>query len=322
MPNVFNYNFINLFPSLDLTPKRLPLMVADSGVPGPTIWLCAAIHGDEVTGTAVIHDIFRKVERDGLKQGKILSFPVLNPLGFEFAARLEPHEEEDLNRQFPGDEKGSVADRLANVISETILRSLPDAVIDLHCDSDNSVAYGILDFFGDMKNEAVQKSIEIANILRLPFALSTSETEGYDISKSLSGYMVARKIPAITLELGAPMYISPRFERVGVSALLNYFNHLGMLGIDEPFESPHFKMLEGRLHKFTEKITTSQTGIIKYKVAAGEKIAKDQILGNVRDVFGRKIEIIRARRDGILLSHDDQAITFPGQSLFTMIAPL
>ncbi len=320
--NSFNYSFINLFTGIDLAPKRLPLMSVDSGVPGPTVWLCAAIHGDEVTGTAVIHSVFRRVKRDSLQRGRLFAFPIMNPIGFEFISRHEPFDEEDLNRQFPGDQKGNTSERLAATIVETILKTNPDYVIDLHTDSDNSIAYAILDFYGDLQNETTKRVIDLARVLRLPFGLSTSETEGYDISESLSGYLVKRRVTALTLELGQPLFINPRFEKIGVGSVCNLLTHLRMMKEPVNFTSEFFEMMEDKLFKFTEKVKTSQTGIIKYKVRPGEKIKKGQILGTVRNVFGRKMEAIIAKRDGFLFSHDDQAITLPGQSLFTIVTEI
>lgn len=321
MEPVFAQKFINIFTGVDLNDKRLPLMSLDSQIPGPTVWFCAAIHGDEVTGTAVIHSLFRKIKREGLFKGRIFAFPILNTFGFEFISRHEPFFDADLNRIFPGDKNGLVPERLAAAISETILRTSPDFVVDLHTDSDNSIAYGMLDFFGDLESEMTKKIIDLAKVLKLPFALSTSETEGYDISKSLSGYLVFRKIPAVTLELGGPLFVNRKFEFIGVDALWNLLSSLEMVR-QEFHEYEYYKILEGKMFKFTEKITTSSSGIIKYKVRPGDKILKGQILGSVRDVFGKKIETIFAKRDGILFSHDDQAITFPGQGLFTIVSPL
>lgn len=321
MEPVFAQEFVNIFTGIDLNVKRLPLMSVTAGVPGPTVWLCAAIHGNEVTGTAVIHSLFRKIRRDGLLKGRIFAFPILNTFGFEFISRHEPYMDADLNRAFPGDKYGLIPERLANAISETILRTNPDYVIDLHTDSDNSIAYAMLDFFGDLQNETTKKIINLANILKFPFALSTSETEGYDVSKSLSGYFVFRKITAITLELGGPLFVNRKFESIGLDAILNLFSKLEMIK-PEFSEYEYFKLMENKLYKFTEKITTSSSGIMKFKVKPGEKISKGQILGSVRNAFGKKIEVITAKRDGFLFSHDDQAITFPGQGLFTMVTPL
>jgi uncharacterized protein len=318
MEPIFAQEFVNIFTGVDLNEKRLPLMSVDSGVPGPTIWLCAAIHGDEVTGTAVIHSLFRKIKREGLLKGKIFAFPILNTFGFEFISRHEPYADADLNRVFPGDKNGLIPERLANAIAETILRTNPDFVIDLHTDSDNSIAYGMIDFFGDKQNEMTKKIIDLANVLKLPYALSTSETEGYDISKSLSGYLVFRKITAMTLELGGPLFVNRKFEAIGLDAICNLLSKLEMIKPEiKTYE--FFNLMENKIYKFTDKITTSYSGIMKFKVRPGEKILKGQILGSVRDVFGKKIETIIAKKDGILFSHDDQAITFPGQGLFTIV---
>ncbi len=319
---MFNYNFIDLFTGFDMSPKRLPLMSVETGIPGPTVWFCAAIHGDEVTGTAVIHSLFRKIKRESLKRGRIFAFPVLNPFGFEFVSRHEPYMDADLNRIFPGDRHGTISERLAAQIASAILKTKPDFVIDLHTDSNNSIAYAMLDYFGDLKDETTEKTIKLANIIKLPFALSTSESESYDISKSLSGYLVRRDIPSLTLELGGPLFINNKFEKIGLSAITNLLSFLEMINEPEMFLSEFYDMLAGKLYQFAEKVTTNSTGIMKFEARPGEKIIKGQILGRVRTVFGKNLEVITARKNGILLSHDDQAIVFPGQSLFTMITEM
>lgn len=297
-------------------------MVVDSGISGPTVWLCAAIHGDEVTGTAVIQTLFRKIKKGRLLKGKIFAFPILNPFGFEFAYRQIPFFKEDLNRIFPGEKNGTIGEKLAWLIQDTILKTEPDFVIDLHTDSQNSIAYAILDQFGDSISDTLQKVIEMSKIMKLPFGISTSETEEYDISRSLSGYMVRRKIPSVTLELGGPLFVNNKFEKIGVDALTNFFVHLGMIDDTADFVSDYYPLLENKLHIFNGRIMNQKIGLIKYAVRPGEKINRGQVLARVRNVFGKKLETLTSKKSGILLSHDDQSIAFPGQDLFTIISPL
>ena len=71
-------------------------------------------------------------------------------------------------------------------------------------------------------------------------------------------------------------------------------------------------------YMFRESVRTQSTGIVEYKVAPGQKITRGQILGKVRNVFGETIEVVRSPFNGLLFSHEDQSVTFPGQDLFTI----
>ena len=61
---------------------RIPLRVIRAKKPGPTIFITAAIHGDEVNGTGIIHD-FMFGDEINLKCGALVLVPVVNVFGFE-----------------------------------------------------------------------------------------------------------------------------------------------------------------------------------------------------------------------------------------------
>lgn len=124
--------FVQLVKGIDNSYRKIPLIEIDSEKEGPVIWLTAAIHGDEVTGTAIVQSIVKKLLKYPLKSGKIFAFPIMNPTGFETISRKEQYDEADLNRYFDGEPDGSPAERHAVLILNTILKTNPDYVIDLH----------------------------------------------------------------------------------------------------------------------------------------------------------------------------------------------
>jgi predicted deacylase len=69
---------------------------------------------------------------------------------------------------------------------------------------------------------------------------------------------------------------------------------------------------------FYRRIRVRSTGIIDYLIQPGDSIQKGQILGKIRNVFGKEIEKVVSPVEGILFSHEDQSIVFPGQNLFTV----
>ena len=61
-------------------PISLPVRVVRAKKAGPVLFVCGAVHGDELNGTAAIRDLML---RDlGLVRGTLILVPVLNVFGF------------------------------------------------------------------------------------------------------------------------------------------------------------------------------------------------------------------------------------------------
>jgi predicted deacylase len=307
--------FLPLFKGIDLSTRKLPLIKIDSGKPGPTVWLTAAIHGDEVTGTAIVHSFLSKIQNYPIENGIVYTFPIMNPAGFENITRGESLDQADLNRQFPGDAHGSSAERHAHIIAKSILGTKPDYVIDLHTDSMNSIGYCIVDYL-KMQPEVLRKTLEMVETLGFPWGFDLVY-KGYDPTTSLSGYLLTQQVPAITIELGGPLVVDEYFRKKGLESIWHFLSSLGMVATKQPVKLK--TKLPEKAYLFEEEIECDSTGIIDYRVKPGESFHKGQIMGKIRNIYGKEIEIIRAPSDGILYSHEDQSIAFPGQLLFTYV---
>lgn len=309
-------DFIPLFRGIDLSTRRLPLLSANSGKSGPTVFLTAAIHGEEVTGTAVIQSIFKRFEVSPLLAGRVCAFPILNPSGFETLSRRELYAEADLNRCFGGEDEESTSGRLASLILSKILETKPKYVMDLHTDSMNSIAYTLIDLpYGLRSVNVLAESIALARKLNFRWAIETDKTVGFSLLKCLTGRLLMEGIPAVTIELGGPLVVNEYFRKIGLEAIWSFLCSLKMVqGEGEPL----VRTLPKVVYSFEERIKTRSTGIIEYRVKPGENIKKGKVLGKIRNVFGETIEVIRSPVSGVLFSHEDQSVTFPGQSLFTL----
>lgn len=312
---IIRKDFIPLLKGIDLTTRRLPFMVADSQKPGPVLWLTAAVHGDEVTGTAIIQSLFKRFETQQLSAGSVYAFPILNPSGFETISRSDVYTAADINRHFNGDDKGTTAERLAAVILSTILATKPNYLIDLHSDSTNSIPYTIIDYPKMVTDlEHIKKNIRLAETLGFAWAIDTDKTAGYPQENCLTGRLNVEGVPAITVEIGAPWFVIDQYRKLGLESIWSLLAALSM--IEGPKQS--LKPVPEVAHRIGERIITQSTGIIDFRVAPGEQIKKEKVLGKIRNVFGETIEVIRSPLDGFLLSHEDQSVTFPGQTLFTI----
>ncbi|MFQ5704210.1 MAG: succinylglutamate desuccinylase/aspartoacylase family protein, partial [Gemmatimonadales bacterium] len=97
---------------------------------GPTVGICAAIHGNEPTGTKIVIDVARQLA-DLDFRGRLLLLPVANPPAFQANSRHTPIDDLNLNRVFPGNPDGWFTEQLAHTITDQFLNEI-DVLIDLH----------------------------------------------------------------------------------------------------------------------------------------------------------------------------------------------
>ncbi len=85
----------------DHTPVTMSVHVVHGREPGPTMFVSAAVHGDEIIGVEIVRRLLRTpVARPHLR-GTLLVVPIVNAFGFINHSRYLP-DRRDLNRSFPG----------------------------------------------------------------------------------------------------------------------------------------------------------------------------------------------------------------------------
>ncbi len=97
----------------------LPIRVVHGREDGPTIWVNAAIHGDEAVGVEVIRQVLADLDAKTLR-GTVIAIPIVNVLGFMNGSRYLP-DRRDLNRSFPGSARGSLAGRIAHLMMTEVV---------------------------------------------------------------------------------------------------------------------------------------------------------------------------------------------------------
>ncbi|MDA0681002.1 MAG: succinylglutamate desuccinylase/aspartoacylase family protein [Proteobacteria bacterium] len=107
----------------------MPLQIICGRNAGPTLFVSAAVHGDELNGVEIIRRLLRRKVLKSLS-GTLLAVPIVNVHGFINQSRYLP-DRRDLNRSFPGSARGSVAARLANIFLEQVVAKA-NYGIDLH----------------------------------------------------------------------------------------------------------------------------------------------------------------------------------------------
>ncbi|MDA1279619.1 MAG: succinylglutamate desuccinylase/aspartoacylase family protein, partial [Chloroflexi bacterium] len=107
----------------------LPITIFHGAFEGPTVWVSAAVHGDELNGVEIVRRVLGKLSPESM-HGTLIAIPVVNVFGFINGSRYLP-DGRDLNRSFPGSRRGSLASRTARLFMDTVVKRSSFG-IDLH----------------------------------------------------------------------------------------------------------------------------------------------------------------------------------------------
>lgn len=110
-----------------LIDEEISVTVLRGEAHGPTVYVVAGIHGDEVAGWRA-GNLLKDAH---LRAGTLCIISPANAYGAEHDQR-KTAEERDLNRNFPGDADGCDAERIAEVIFTDLARRQPELLLDLH----------------------------------------------------------------------------------------------------------------------------------------------------------------------------------------------
>jgi predicted deacylase len=222
----------------------LAVIIAQGLEDGPTLWLTANIHGNELAGITAIHR-FLKPELAVRMRGTIVAMPSLNPAGLRTNRRQPYYDDRDPNRTFPGYKRDaeeprelSVYERLSERLLDT-LRSSADFYLDLHCASIKSAAFSIRDrvlYRAEADRPQVEllstRLDEMVSAFGFP-AVVEFRSKTYlarELHKSTTGSALQElRIPAFTVELGAHSAVDQPAVDACVIGLRNLMRWAGML---------------------------------------------------------------------------------------------
>jgi predicted deacylase len=178
-------------------PVRIPVTIINGEKPGPTVFLSAAAHGDELNGIEVVRTIAFDWDHADLA-GTLVCLPVLNVPGFLAQERYLPIYDRDLNRSFPGKPDSTSAKRMANQIFQNFV-SPCEFGLDFHTSTRGRT--NMLHVRADMNGS------KVARIARAFGTNVIIDSEGP--SGTLRGEATKAGVPTITIEMGE----AHRFQR-------------------------------------------------------------------------------------------------------------
>jgi uncharacterized protein len=208
----------------DGSPVRIPYFVVDSKNKGPTTGIVATQHGNEFFSIVILKEFLKT---KFLLKGKIILFPVANPLAYNVKERTSRIDRKDMNRCWPGKENGVITEKMCYSMFQ-ILKSC-GCVLDLHNGNDN-----ILDTPQARLYEGRYSDVrDLVEHLDVPFILLRKEP----IENTLVGSLLDKNIKAITVELGEGKRITDFYIHKGLKIIESFLRHAGNLSHPRTVES-------------------------------------------------------------------------------------
>ena len=277
----------------------LPVHVVCGRKAGPRLFVCAAIHGDELNGVEVVRRLLAMPLLKRLR-GTLLAVPVVNVYGFVAQSRYLP-DRRDLNRSFPGSKRGSLAARLAHLfMTEVVARSTHG--IDLHTGAlHRSNLPQVRACLDDPETE------RLARVFGTPVVLDSSVRDS-----SLREAVRERQIPMLVYEAGEALRFDELAIRAGVRGVVSVMRALGML----PERRTSRRVPEPFVARGSTWVRAPESGIVVSRVELGSRVAKGQVLGVVSDPVGEEPVPIPSPVEGVLIGRSNLPLAHEGDALF------
>jgi len=280
---------------------NMPVQVLNGKRAGPTLFVSAAIHGDELNGVEIIRRLLKQKILQRLR-GCLIAVPIVNVHGFLDQSRYLP-DRRDLNRSFPGTPRGSVAARLAHKFSTEIIQQ-SNYGIDLHTGALHRS--NLPQVRANLEDET---TLAMANAFNVPVMINAPVRDG-----SLRGYAAEQGIPTVLYETGEAL----RFDEVGIRAgLRGVSSVMRTLGMLPPRNRPTAGS-ESLIATSTSWIRAPSSGIVRLKAKLGQRADKGQALAVISDPFGEAEEVVAATFSGIVIGRSNLPLAHEGDALIHM----
>lgn len=282
------------------THMTMPVHVKRGKRAGPCLFVCAAVHGDELNGVEIIRRLMKRRALSRIR-GTIIAVPMVNVYGVIDRSRYLP-DRRDLNRSFPGSGHGSLASRLADLFMNEIVAHCTHG-IDLHT---GAVHRGNLpQLRGNLDDE---ETLRLARLFGVPVLIDADMRDG-----SLREAAASRGIPMLLYEAGEALRFDELCIRAGVQGIFNVMRGLDML---PPARGRKRPVREPFVARSSTWVRAPASGIFLGTVALGAHVKKNELLGTIAEPLGDTASEIRASRSGIVIGRSSLPMVLEGEALF------
>jgi predicted deacylase len=259
---------------------------------GPTVLITAGIHAAEYTGIEAAIRLGRTISPDAVR-GTILILPLLNRPGFyERSIYVNPEDNDNLNRLFPGKPDGTWGERFAHRLLTEIITKCDNA-IDLHAGDliEDLVPFVI---YRETENGALNGRIEaMANAYGARWAVKSAPTG--ERPGTLMSVAAQNGVAAMLAESGGRGQLIEEDVARHVTGVTNILRTIGAISgrpgrVDPPTVVKSFEWLRSPVE-----------GIFHSHVRVDQVVKPRDLVGDLTDLVGDPLAALTAPVGGVVL---------------------
>lgn len=274
---------------------KLPVTVVNGAQQGPVLLLAAGTHGDEFPAMFALQKLAKELDPKALK-GTVVIIHLANLDGFHaHRLALNPKDEKNLNREFPGSKTGTATEQIAELLTREFISRI-DFFIDMHSGSSNQklLDHVYSPFIGDKTLDDM--TFEFAKATGMKHIIMYGDRPR-DPNNSISfpNTAMTRGKPALTTEIG---HLGQRDNASIEDALTVARNALYFL-----------QMLPGTpqlpadpvIYKTIDYVDSNFDGFFTPQVTIGDNVKLGTVVGYITDYFGNVVQTLTANTAGTVL---------------------
>lgn len=281
----------------DFSDLGIPVHVIRGKNPGPTLFICAALHGDEINGVEIIRRLIQHKSLHRI-EGTLIAIPVVNIFGFNTKSRYLP-DRRDLNRFFPGSPTGSLASRIAHTFMKEIVSKCTHG-IDLHTGTSHRTNMPQI-----RANLNHKKTLEFAKAFHAPILIHSDVRDG-----SLREATHNKGVTTILFEGGEALRFDENVIHIGVAGCLSAMKNIGMLPHAAHPNRPHVLIA-----KDSYWIRSPRSGLTNLLKKPGDSVKKNELIATIHDLMGFDSIDIRAEAAGHIIGINQLPLITQGEAL-------
>lgn len=271
--------------------------VAHGKQDGPSLWISAAVHGDELNGVEIVRRVMEQIDVDSLR-GTLIAVPIVNVFGFINQSRYLP-DRRDLNRCFPGSREGSLASRLAKLFMTEVVAKCSYG-IDLHTGSNHRT--NLPQIRADLNDPTTRK---FAQIFGAPVMINSQTRDG-----SLRHAAANLKKTVLVYEVGEPLRFDFPGITLGVAGVLRIMSALEIY--NREIEQNTSDALEIENSRW---VRARRSGLIQLKINLGDHVKKNQRIAVIADAFGDDPVTHKSPCSGIVIGYTNNPLVNQGDAV-------
>lgn len=266
------------------------------------ISIVTGTHGDELDGQYICYEIIKKIQMYPEKlKGIVDIYPDVNPLGIDMGSRGIPMFDLDMNRVFPGDNNGAVAEYTAAGLIDDIIGS--DFCLDIH--SSNIFLKEMPQL--RMTDENKDKLLPYAKKLNADFIWIYSSKTVLDATLAYS--LNNMGVPTLVAEMGVGHRINNEYCQQLIEGIFNLMTELEVWD-DAPVNVRNsIVSTEGQV----SFISAAGSGIFVSSINSMGTIGMGTHIGDIIEpITGKVIQRIESPTDGIIFSLREHPVVYKG----------